>query len=157
MGGATPLFVGSASIMALTSRARGAAAARPGTRAQIFRLLAAGGSEPRLSAAGAKLAPMRVRPAWARESPTRGPGKEKNMPVSGLVLTLESPENQAPVLARLGADSRITIGPQRGPHLPVVTETRSSQEGEALVEELFHIPGVCFVDVVTIDFSDEEG
>lgn len=79
------------------------------------------------------------------------------MPVSGLVLTLESPESHAPVLAQLGTDSRITVGPVRGLHLPVVTETCSSQEGEALAAELFCIPGICFVDVVTIDFSDEEG
>ncbi len=85
-----------------------------------------------------------------------GLSEEMNMPVSGLVLTLESSESLAPILARLGGDSRITVGPLRELHLPVVTATRSSQEGAALAEELFHIPGVSFVDVVMIDFSDEE-
>jgi hypothetical protein len=78
------------------------------------------------------------------------------MPISGLLLTLESPESQAPVLAALGADSRITVGVPCGLHLPVVTDTGGAEEGESLARELGSVAGVCFVDVVTIDFSDEE-
>jgi hypothetical protein len=48
------------------------------------------------------------------------------------------------------------VGLAQGLRLPVVTDTAGSEEGEALVRELFTVPGVCFVDVVTIDFSDEE-
>jgi hypothetical protein len=79
------------------------------------------------------------------------------MPISGLVITLESLESHAPLLERLEADPRISVGPQQGHRLPVVTDTAGSEEGEELVRELSSVPGVCFVDVVTIDFSDEEG
>lgn len=78
------------------------------------------------------------------------------MPISGLVITLESLESRAPLLTRLEADPRISVGLAQGLRLPVVTDTAGSEEGEALVRELFTVPGVSFVDVVTIDFSDEE-
>jgi hypothetical protein len=78
------------------------------------------------------------------------------MPISGLVITLERLESRTPLLARLEADPRISVGPPQGLRLPVVTDTPDSEEGEALVRELFSLPGVCFVDVVSIDFSDEE-
>jgi hypothetical protein len=78
------------------------------------------------------------------------------MPISGLLITLESPESQAPVLAALSADPRITVGPPCGLHLPLVTDTQGAEEGETLARELGSLAGVRFMDVVTIDFLDGE-
>ncbi len=77
------------------------------------------------------------------------------MPISSLVLTLEPPVKHS-VLEALAADSRIAVGEAHGLRLPVVTETSSLREGEALAEQLGALPGVTFVDVVFVDFADEE-
>jgi hypothetical protein len=81
-----------------------------------------------------------------------------DMPISSLVLTLDtSPELRALALAEVSRDSRILVGtPQQERWLPVVTETASLLEGKALAESLGEIPGVNFVDVVMVDFSDAE-
>ena len=80
------------------------------------------------------------------------------MPISSLVLTLDAaPEVRAIVLSEIARDSRVTVGaPREERWVPVVTETASLSEGEALVEVLRELPGVSFVDVVMVDFSDEE-
>ncbi|WP_375766492.1 hypothetical protein NR798_33055 [Archangium gephyra] len=80
------------------------------------------------------------------------------MPISSLVLTLDaSPELRASVLREVSRDPRITLGPPLEERwLPVVTETHSLPEGEALAESLRDLPGVSFVDVVMVDFSEEE-
>lgn len=79
------------------------------------------------------------------------------MAISGLVITLEAEgELRREALAALGDDARLTLGELTGSHLPVVADTRSPAEGRALVEELFRRPGIRFVDVVCVDFSDEE-
>ncbi|PTL77371.1 hypothetical protein [Vitiosangium sp. GDMCC 1.1324] len=80
------------------------------------------------------------------------------MPISSLVLTLDaSPDRRALALAGVARDPRITVGaPVEERWLPVVTETDSLPEGEALAESLRELPGVSFVDVVMVDFSEEE-
>jgi len=80
------------------------------------------------------------------------------MPISSLVLTLDaSPELRASVLREVARDPRIILGPPLEElWLPVVTETGSLPEGEALAEFLRDLPGVSFVDVVMVDFSEEE-
>jgi hypothetical protein len=80
------------------------------------------------------------------------------MPISSLVLTLDaSPELRARALAEVARDPRVTVGPPLEERwLPVVTETRSLPEGEALAESLRELPGVSFVDVVMVDFSERE-
>jgi hypothetical protein len=80
------------------------------------------------------------------------------MPISSLVLTLDaSPESRALALAAVAKDSRITVGtPLEEVWLPVVTETATLSEGEALFESLRELPGVSFVDVVMVDFSEGE-
>lgn len=80
------------------------------------------------------------------------------MPISSLVLTLDaSPQARAFVLSELAKDARVTVGtPLEERWLPVVTETESLCAGEALAESLKELPGVSFVDVVMVDFSDEE-
>ena len=80
------------------------------------------------------------------------------MPISSLVLTLDAaPDVRALVLSELARDARVTVGtPLEEKWVPVVTETASLSEGEALTEALKELPGVSFVDVVMVDFSDEE-
>jgi hypothetical protein len=80
------------------------------------------------------------------------------MTISSLVLTLDaSPESRALALEAVAKDARITVGtPFEEVWLPVVTETASLSEGEALFESLRELPGVNFVDVVMVDFSEGE-
>jgi hypothetical protein len=80
------------------------------------------------------------------------------MPISSLVLTLDaSPALRAQVLAEVARDPRIMVGtPLEERWLPVVTDTASLSEGEALAEALMELPGVSFLDVVRVDFSEEE-
>jgi hypothetical protein len=77
------------------------------------------------------------------------------MPISALVLTLE-PAFTAAVHDWLLEDPRITTGELTGAHLPIAAETASLEEGEDLCAELARTPGVVFVDVVSVDFSDLE-
>lgn len=80
------------------------------------------------------------------------------MAISGLVITLdEDPELQRATLDVLRADARLTLGAPAGNRLPLVAETESATAGTELVESLFAQRGVRFVDVVSVDFSDEEG
>ena len=80
------------------------------------------------------------------------------MPISSLVLSLDaSPQLRALALSEVARDPRITVGtPVEERWLPVVTETTSLPEGEALAESLRELAGVSFVDVVMVDFSEEE-
>ncbi len=80
------------------------------------------------------------------------------MPIGGLVLTLDpDPALRESILAALTADPRLTLGQPLGVRLPMVAETLTLDDGDALVRELSAAPGVLFVDVVSVDFSDREG
>jgi hypothetical protein len=80
------------------------------------------------------------------------------MTISGLVVTLALDEAaQAQALRALQRDARLQLGERTGRKLPVVAETGSTTEGEALVEALAATPGVDFVDVVCVDFSEAPG
>jgi hypothetical protein len=74
------------------------------------------------------------------------------MPVSSLVVTLEGRSRD--VLDELARDPRVTLGELQGCHLPVVLEAATLEESESVVEGLTRRPGILFVDVVTVDFSD---
>lgn len=78
------------------------------------------------------------------------------MPISGLVLTLsDEPSLQQAALSQLALDSRLSLGELQVNRLPVVAETDTIRQSTRLVrEELLTIPGVIFVDVVMVDFSD---
>ena len=77
------------------------------------------------------------------------------MPVSGLVLTLDPGErSRRGVLYVLSHDPRISVGELVEDRLPIVTETFSLEEGEDVAEQLLQVPGIRFVDVVSVDFSD---
>lgn len=80
------------------------------------------------------------------------------MTISGLVLTLnEDPRAQTQAIEELKLDTRLQLGVRIGQKLPVVAETADANEGEALVEALGRRPGISFVDVVYVDFSEAPG
>ncbi len=79
------------------------------------------------------------------------------MPISGWVLTLGPDESQRiQVVQRLQSDARVTVGEPAGARLPVVLETSSPNEGHAMIEDLSDSPGVLFIELVCLDFSDVE-
>jgi nitrate reductase NapAB chaperone NapD len=78
------------------------------------------------------------------------------MPISGLVVTLDrEPEARDRALAALTIDPRVTCGEPQGLRLPIVTETDDLESAEDLVEALGRIPGISFVDVVSVHFDDD--
>lgn len=80
------------------------------------------------------------------------------MPIGGLVVTLDpDPARRALAHGALASDPRLTLGEARGDRLPVVAETATLDEGEALFRQVSEVPGVIFVDVVSVDFSDQHG
>lgn len=77
------------------------------------------------------------------------------MPVSALVVTLDPGErSRRGVLYVLSRDPRVSVGEIVEDRLPVVTETSSLEESEDVAEQLLQVPGIRFVDVVSVDFSD---
>jgi len=78
------------------------------------------------------------------------------MPVSALVVTLDDdPVEQAATISRLSALAHLTVGAKTGRvHVPVVCESENLSDGENHVRALMRMPGVVFVDVVMVDFSD---
>lgn len=78
------------------------------------------------------------------------------MTVSALVVTLlPEPGPRRAVLDLLAGDPRLTLGEPIVDRLPLVAETRSCADGEALVRELEALGGVARIDVIAIDFSEE--
>ncbi len=77
------------------------------------------------------------------------------MPTSALVLTLDArPERAANALAGLRERTDLELGERQGNRLPVVLTTDELWQSEAAVNTLMALPGVQFVDVVAVDFSD---
>lgn len=83
------------------------------------------------------------------------------MPISALVLTLDArPERAAEALGWLRArvdqlhGFELVIGVPRGDRVPAVVVTDELWQGEPAVDELLAAPGISFVDVVSVDFSD---
>jgi hypothetical protein len=74
------------------------------------------------------------------------------MPVSSLVVTLDLQGRE--LLEELARDPRVTLGELQGRHLPVVLEAATLEESEAVVDGLTRRPGILFVDVVPVVFSD---
>lgn len=77
------------------------------------------------------------------------------MPISGLVITLDGDTcARMQTIERLSGDPRLTLGTPIGACLPVVAETSTLAEGEALVDDLGRREDIVFVDVVSVDFSE---
>lgn len=80
------------------------------------------------------------------------------MPVTGLVAHLsEDASTRAETRAALEAHPAVTVGPERGPKLALVTETERAEDDPVLFRELQSLAGVRLLSVVFHDFSDVEG
>jgi hypothetical protein len=79
------------------------------------------------------------------------------MPVSGLLLTLAGTEqDQSTALAAIEAHPAFTCGEIFGRWLPVAMEARDDRESRDLHDWLMAQPGIGFVDVVAVNFSELE-
>lgn len=79
------------------------------------------------------------------------------MTISGLVVTLsDEPDARSAALAHIARDSRLTAGELVRNRLPLVAETGDEREGEALVDALFEVPGIRFVDLISVHFCCDE-
>jgi nitrate reductase NapAB chaperone NapD len=76
------------------------------------------------------------------------------MPISALVIQLETQRALSSVESRLADDGRITLGQPQGTCLPLVTETQTLRESRDLAEDLERLPGVLRVDLVFANFED---
>lgn len=89
-----------------------------------------------------------------------GPGSQVawgclDMVISALVITLD-PRAVDEVVGRLGADPRFDLGQRVGNRLPAVVETRTTGDGCRLHRDLEASSGIWSVEVVMVDFSEEE-
>lgn len=76
------------------------------------------------------------------------------MPTSGLIITLQpEPAAQATVVARLRTRPELTLGELSQRWLPVALETRDDDESREVHDWLMALPGVAFVDVVSVNFE----
>lgn len=77
------------------------------------------------------------------------------MPVYGVVLTLDDdPQVRRRLMASLGAEPWLMLGVRQGSRLPVAMEADSVEEGERQWAQLESSPGVTFMELVFVDFSD---
>lgn len=77
------------------------------------------------------------------------------MPITGAVVTLSEDEAEAEAAARdLRGHPAIVVGPARGLRLPVVLDTDTQAEHDALWAAIDRTPGVMMVELAFADFSD---
>jgi len=76
------------------------------------------------------------------------------MAISGLVVKLAEDDDAGAALARLAADSRITLGERFGNRLAVVAETSNVQADRDLFDELSAMPGIVHVDVTFVHLGE---
>jgi hypothetical protein len=72
------------------------------------------------------------------------------MPTSGLVISTSHVADLPAVWAALSERHEVTCGEPLGGRLPIVTETASKAEDQALWDWLWELPGVAAVDVAFI-------
>lgn len=77
------------------------------------------------------------------------------MPVSGLVITLKggAGERRATIDTIAGNDA-FTVGKRTGRWLPIAMEAIDDGESRQLHDWLMSLPGVAFVDVVSVNFDE---
>ncbi len=79
------------------------------------------------------------------------------MIISGLLLTLRDDARLAEsVEAALRARPEFTVAPRAQRWLPAVAEAPTAQASRDLHDWLCALPGVAFVDVVQVNFEEEE-
>lgn len=77
------------------------------------------------------------------------------MPISAMLLTIK-PDDREKAIEALNADPRITVGEPQAWRIPVVLDTASVKEDRALVEALGRMPEISCIDVVMVDYSEDE-
>jgi hypothetical protein len=78
------------------------------------------------------------------------------MAISGLILTLSNDkELRDGALAKLAEEPDLRVGTPTGAYLPAVLEARDVRGCEAFCERLLGVTGVEFVNVVSVDFSED--
>ncbi len=77
------------------------------------------------------------------------------MPLASVVLQLD-PAALPSTLRSLESIEGLTLGEPNGAYVPGVVESRDARGGAALCEALRDVAGVAFVDVVMVDYRDEE-
>jgi hypothetical protein len=79
------------------------------------------------------------------------------MITSGLVITLSAdPVLAADAVASVGARGEFTANPRQDRWLAVAMEARDDAESRALHDWLQALPGVEYVDVVSVNFEEPE-
>jgi nitrate reductase NapAB chaperone NapD len=78
------------------------------------------------------------------------------MPVSGLVITLDSDAAEPSVRSALAREHDVVAGECHGRHLAVAIESETLRDGERTFERLREIPNVLAVNLTFLDFSDAE-
>ena len=79
------------------------------------------------------------------------------MITSGLVLTLSSDATLvAQAIAKIGARPDFTLGERNDRWLPVAMEARNDDASRELHDWLHALPGVEFVDVVSVNFEEPD-
>ena len=76
------------------------------------------------------------------------------MLTSGLIITLQpEPATQAAAVARLRTRPELTLGELTDRWLPAALEARDDAESREVHDWLMALPGVAFVDVVSVNFE----
>lgn len=76
------------------------------------------------------------------------------MLTSGLIITLQlEAATQAGTVARLRTRPGLTLGELTDRWLPAALETRDDDESREVHDWLMALPGVAFVDVVSVNFE----
>lgn len=76
------------------------------------------------------------------------------MPISGLIITLQAePATHGSVVARLRTRHELTLGELTDRWLPAALETNDDAESREIHDWLMALPGVAFVDVVSVNFE----
>jgi hypothetical protein len=78
------------------------------------------------------------------------------MPVSGLVFNLSNDDEGEAAFAALKSRPELTFGKGAGKLVPAALETSDVQTSRALHEWIASQPGVKFVDVVWVNFEEDE-
>jgi hypothetical protein len=78
------------------------------------------------------------------------------MPISGLLLTLnENPYTRTETILALRSHSRIETGQCVERWLPIAVDAEDDDESRQLHDWISVLPGVEFVDVVSVHFDEE--
>jgi hypothetical protein len=78
------------------------------------------------------------------------------MTVSGLVVKLAKTDAGVAAVAALRARAELTLGEGRAGWLPVALEARDPAHSHAVHDWVQSLPGVEFVDVVSVNFEEPD-